>query len=195
MGAEDVAALYTLLVERGVRVWVDGGWGIDALLHEQTRPHKDFDALVLFEDLATLADVLNSHGFTLKEIWGENRWVAHPMRLPLIGTVARGISTVATAFVVRDSAGHELDIHVLTLDERVNGIPAWEADLTYPREALEGRGMIESTPVRCLSAMMQVVTHTGYALQAKDLQDLHLLHERFGVAYLPEQSRHFPDSQ
>jgi len=46
MRAEEVTALYTLLAEREVRVWVDGGWGIDALLAEQTRQHKDFDALV-----------------------------------------------------------------------------------------------------------------------------------------------------
>ena len=38
MRAEEVAALYTLLAERGIRVWVDGGWG--------------FDALVPFDDLA-----------------------------------------------------------------------------------------------------------------------------------------------
>jgi hypothetical protein len=32
-------------------------------------------------------------------------------------------------------------------------------------------------------------------LQAKDLQDLRLLHERFGVAYLEEQASHFSDSE
>ena len=73
MRAEEVVALHTLLVGRGVRVWVDGGWGVDALLGEQTRPHKDFDALVPLEDLGRLADVLADRGFTLKEIWGENR--------------------------------------------------------------------------------------------------------------------------
>ena len=41
MRAEDVVELYALLLEQGVQVWVDGGWGIDALLTEQTRPHKD----------------------------------------------------------------------------------------------------------------------------------------------------------
>src|SRR5690242_455224 len=45
MRAEEVVALYTLLDDHGVRLWVDGGWGIDALLAEQTRPHKDLDVL------------------------------------------------------------------------------------------------------------------------------------------------------
>ncbi|HEX6737122.1 MAG TPA: aminoglycoside nucleotidyltransferase, partial [Vicinamibacteria bacterium] len=58
MRAEEVVALYALLAERGVRVWVDGGWGVDALLGEQTRPHKDLDALVPFDDLGMLTDVL-----------------------------------------------------------------------------------------------------------------------------------------
>ena len=191
MRAEEVVALYTLLAGWGVRVWVDGGWGVDALLAAQTRPHKDFDALVPFADLEVLAAVLADHGFTLTEIWGENRWVVHPTRLPLIGGEERGAVAVATAFVVRDWAGRELDVHALTFDRRGRGVPAWHADSLYPPAALAGRGVIAGTPVRCLSAQMQMVTHTGYALQAKDLQDLRRLHERFGVAYLAEQARHF----
>ena len=195
MPAEEVVALYALLAGRGVRVWVDGGWGVDALLGEETRPHKDLDALVNLDDLGALAAVLADRGFALKEIWGENRWVAHAARLPLIGREGRAGSEVATAFVLRDSAGHEIDVHALTVDRHGAGIAAWESDLAYPPEALAGRGVIAGTPVRCVSAAMQVATHTGYALQAKDLHDLRLLHERFGVAYLPEQARHFPDSE
>ena len=193
MRAEEAAALYTLLAERDVRVWVDGGWGVDALLGKQTRPHKDFDALAPLEDLGALAAVLDERGFTLKELWGENRWVAHPARLPLIGGEEGGGSAVATAFVVRDDAGRELDLHALTLDGRGAGIPAWRSQMVYPPAAFAGRGVIAGTPVRCLSARMQMATHTGYPLQAKDLQDLRLLHERFGVAYLPEQARRVAD--
>ena len=195
MRADEAVALYTLLTGQGVRVWVDGGWGIDALLGEQTRPHKDFDALVSLDDLSTLANVLANCGFTLKEIWGENCWIAHPVQVPVIGRRELGISAVATAFVVRDSARRELDIHVLTLNGRGYGIPAWNADITYSPDALAGQGVIAGTGVRCLSAPRQMATHTGYVLQAKDLQDLRLLHERFGVAYLEEQTHHFSDSE
>lgn len=139
MRAEEAVALYTLLTGRGVRVWVGGGWGIDALLGEQTRPHKDLDALVPLDDLVTLASVLTDRGFTHKEFWGENRWVAHPLRLPVISRAHGGGSEVVTAFVVRDGAGRELDIHVLTLDGRSYGIPAWDADSTYPRTPWPGR--------------------------------------------------------
>jgi lincosamide nucleotidyltransferase A/C/D/E len=44
MTAEDIVELYSGLLARGVQLWVDGGWGIDALAGRQTRPHKDFDA-------------------------------------------------------------------------------------------------------------------------------------------------------
>ena len=192
MRAEDVVELYVLLVQRGVRVWVDGGWGIDALLGRQTRPHKDFDALVHFDDLATLTDLLAQQDFTLKQIWEENRWVAHPIPLQLISRAHRAGSAVATAFVVRNGEDQELDLHVLTFDDHGTGIPAWNTDVIFPPTALAGHGTIAGTPVRCLSAQMQMATHTGYALQAKDLQDVRRLHERFGVAFLEEHARHFP---
>ena len=45
----------------GVQLWVDGGWGIDALLERQTHSHKDFDAIVVFEDLPALTRFLSGH--------------------------------------------------------------------------------------------------------------------------------------
>jgi lincosamide nucleotidyltransferase A/C/D/E len=44
MTAEDVIELYTGLDDVGVEVWIDGGWGVDALLGEQTRPHADLSS-------------------------------------------------------------------------------------------------------------------------------------------------------
>jgi lincosamide nucleotidyltransferase A/C/D/E len=189
MRAEDVVALYTLLFEQGVQLWVDGGWGIDALLAEQTRPHKDLDALVRCDDLVILVDVLAERGFTLKEIWSENRWVGHLAQVLLIGRATPDGREVATAFVLRNGDSHELDVHALTLDGDGAGIPAWNADQIYPPAALAGHGSILSTPVRCLSAQMQMLTHAGYELQEKDLQDLRSLYERFGIPSLEEQAQ------
>jgi lincosamide nucleotidyltransferase A/C/D/E len=189
MKAKDIVGLYGLLVDHGVRLWVDGGWGVDALLTQQTRPHKDFDALVHFDDLVTMADLLAAQGCTLKEIWSENRWVSHAIPIQLIGKAHGADNEVATAFVLRNGAGHELDIHVLNVDDRGYGIPAWDSTLIFPPDAFTGRGMIADTPVCCLSAQMQMTTHTGYALQDKDLHDLRLLHTHFGIPYLEEQAR------
>ena len=46
MRAQDVLEIVAYLDAAGVRVWLDGGWGVDALLGEQTRPHKDLDIVV-----------------------------------------------------------------------------------------------------------------------------------------------------
>lgn len=195
MRAEDVVALYTLLEQHGVQVWVDGGWGVDALLGQQTRPHKDFDALVRVDELVAFSEVLAARGFTLQELWSENRWVGYADEVKLIGRTSAAGSDVATAFVMRTSTGLELDVHVLMVDSHGYGHPAWEADVRYPPEALAGRGCILNTPVRCLSAAMQMLTHTGYVLQAKDRQDLRLLHERFGTAYVDEATQRWPDGE
>jgi lincosamide nucleotidyltransferase A/C/D/E len=32
--------------KNGVDVWIAGGWGVDALIGQQTRPHNDFDIFV-----------------------------------------------------------------------------------------------------------------------------------------------------
>jgi len=46
----------------GIEVWLDGGWGVDALLETQTRPHKDVDIIVRVSALPTLCELLLSRG-------------------------------------------------------------------------------------------------------------------------------------
>jgi lincosamide nucleotidyltransferase A/C/D/E len=188
MDAHDVCELYTTLQEHGIQIWLDGGWGIDALLERQTRPHKDLDAFVALDDLPALAAALSQRGFTLKEIWSENRWLRHDGRVPLIGRGEAG-GEIATAFVLKDAHGRELDFHVLLIDERGRATPVWECSLSFAPDALTGQGTVAGTLVRCLSAAMHMRTHTGYALQEKDIQDLRHLHERFGVEYLAEHAQ------
>ncbi len=182
MKAEDVVELYKLLLEHGVQIWIDGGWGVDALLEQQTRHHKDLDAFVAFDDLPTLTTVLSQHGFSLKEIWSENRWRQHNGHVQMIG---RGESSgeVATAFVLKDTLGRELDIHVMYVDEYGSRTPAWDCTVSFSHDALQGHGVIAGLWVQCLSAAMHMRTHTGYELQDKDIQDLQRLHERFDIDY------------
>ncbi len=46
MPAEHVVEVYDLLASRGIGVWIDGGWGVDALLERQTREHGDLDIAI-----------------------------------------------------------------------------------------------------------------------------------------------------
>ena len=187
--AEDVIEIYAGLLAKGVQVWLDGGWGIDALLGRQTRPHKDFDAIAVFEDLPVLTRFLSERGFELKLIWEENRWEPCPEPPTLVGRERPAVEA-ATAFVLEDGSGRELDFHVMRFDEHGRLTPAWEAGLVFPPEAFAGVGTIGGKRVRCLSAEMQMRTHTGYALKESDVHDLRLLHERFGVDY-PEEIAEF----
>ena len=75
VSAEDVIEIYQPLVESGIKVWLTGGWGIDALLGEQTRPHKDLDVFILLEDIPRMWKLLGRKGFRLKELWSENLWI------------------------------------------------------------------------------------------------------------------------
>src|SRR5918993_4991932 len=155
MTAEDIVDLCSALLAAGVRVWVDGGWGIDALLGRQTRTHRDFDAIAAFQDLLALTRYLSGRGFALKVIWPENRWAPSPEEPALVGRVIGRESPAveaATAFVLEDGSGRETDFHVARLDEHGRWLPAWETDLVFPPEAFAGMGTVGGTRVRCLSA-------------------------------------------
>ena len=162
LSAEDAAALCALLEERGIRFWVMGGWGVDALLGSQTRPHKDLDALVSLDDLPTLWDLLDAHGFTLRYVWEENRWLDdEPHRWP-------------TAFVVADGDGRELDVHVISIEPDGAVIQRYANPWPFP-SAITGQGSIAGVAVTCVSRETQLAMHTGYVLPDGHQRDLELL--------------------
>ena len=51
MTATDVLGVLSRLEAAGLTAWVDGGWGVDALLEETTRDHGDLDVAVLLPQL------------------------------------------------------------------------------------------------------------------------------------------------
>src|SRR3954469_20281113 len=68
----DAVHIYTVLEDAGVAVWIDGGWGVDALLGRQLRPHKDLDIAVAWRDVGTLRRVLGHAAYT--EVRAESQW-------------------------------------------------------------------------------------------------------------------------
>ena len=44
--AADASRILGQLEAAGLVVWLDGGWGVDALLGRQTRPHQDLDLVI-----------------------------------------------------------------------------------------------------------------------------------------------------
>jgi lincosamide nucleotidyltransferase A/C/D/E len=161
----DVASLYQALESRGTKIWIDGGWGVDALLGAQTRPHADLDIVIQQKDLAGLRSFLEAEGF-------------HDAPQP---------DTRAWNFVLADANGRKIDVHVVVLDKGGTGIYGPKQNgQSYPASALQSHGVIAGVPVRCTSPEFQMQCHSGFALRDTDYHDVRLLAEKFGLDLPPE---------
>jgi len=160
---KDAADLIALLEQNGLEVYVDGGWAVDAVLGEQTRPHDDLDVALPHAQVSRLRAVLSTRGF--REEPRKDSWECN--------------------FVLIDEAGRRLDVHSYTLDAaglNVGGVP-------YIGEQLTGRGVIGGYGVRCVSPEWLVKFHTGYELDNNDWHDVRLLCERFQIPVPDEYSK------
>ena len=72
MDARKPAELVEYLEEHGLEVYVDGGWAVDALLGEQTRPHGDLDIAVSHKFVPQLRDLLATLGY--RQIARDDTW-------------------------------------------------------------------------------------------------------------------------
>lgn len=165
MAAVDVLVLRDRLRRAGIPFWVDGGWGVDALLGRQTRPHADLDVVLLQHDRDRFVALLAGLGY-------------RPVKL----AEARPHN-----FVLGDGAGREVDLHVVRLDAA--GVGRYDPDPDgehYPAGSLAGHGAIAGQPVRCITPAAMVAFHTGYPLQLKDLADVAALCAAFALP-LPEE--------
>ena len=66
----DVLSVLRLADRAGVRLWIDGGWGVDALLGGQTREHGDLDVAIEVRYLGVFIEALSGHGFNAKAAKG-----------------------------------------------------------------------------------------------------------------------------
>ena len=81
MTAESVVELLEVLKSLAIEVWLDCGWGVDALLGYQSRPHNDLDLVVELDHVTSIQEVLGSRGFRLSEDELRVRFVmVHPER-------------------------------------------------------------------------------------------------------------------
>ena len=67
MTAEEVIVVLDSLQNASIDAWLDGGWGVDALLEEQTRPHDDLDLVISLDCVHKAARVLEVLGFQIHE--------------------------------------------------------------------------------------------------------------------------------
>ena len=133
----------------GCQFWLEGGWGVDALVGSQTRAHRDvdvdFDAFFESEVLEALAGL----GYQIETDW-------RPNRVELAATGARWV-----------------DLHPLMIDDdgsarQVSVAGGWhEFDRSWFTV-----GSLAGRPVPCVSIEAQRCFHSGYQLREVDLLDL-----------------------
>ncbi len=157
--ALDVVAIYKDAEENGIALWIDGGWGVDALLRRQTRKHEDLDLVVQWRDVDKLRRLLSTRGYREK---GEPH--ARPFNYLLV-----------------DESGHEIDLHIIELDARGNGIYGDDHGESYTAHALSGHGLIAGYAVSCIAPEELIKFHTGYPLTDKDFHDVSALCKAFDL--------------
>lgn len=63
MSSDEVHAVLDALDSSGCPVWIGGGWGVDAHVGHQTRPHRDLDLAITVEREAATLDALEELGY------------------------------------------------------------------------------------------------------------------------------------
>lgn len=154
MEATDVLALLRALDGKGVVYWLDGGWGVDCLLGEQTRPHSDLDLVLHRKDVAGVSELLTTNGYEVIRDW-----------LP-------------TSLAFRGPGGREVDLHPVDPSEH-GGCHQVLSDGTRWHYNAPVAGAIAGVTVYCASAEDQLLMHQGYEPREVDFADMRRLAVRF----------------
>ncbi|MFF2847982.1 nucleotidyltransferase domain-containing protein [Streptomyces sp. NPDC058001] len=160
MTGDDVLAVLALLRNAGAEVWIGGGWGIDALVGRETRPHRDLDLVHRAEQEPAVLAALGTVGFT------------------------ETVDQRPVRFVLADGRGRELDLHPLEFGPDGSAVQAsFEPDhpFAYPASCFV-TGTVQGVTVPCLSAEQQVCFHQGYEPAERDRHDMALLRDAYGIA-------------
>lgn len=168
MPASEAARLIAALSEAGVLATVGGGWAVDALLGEQTRPHSDLDLWVPAPDLDPLIRVFADDRLDRLYPWGGDRpW----------------------NFVLHDGSTRRVDLHLYErLPDQTVHYGSVDGGDRFPSEYLDGRGSINGDTVRCETPAWALECHTGYNPRPSDRDDVVRLCTKYALR-LPDAYR------
>ncbi|MEJ7691059.1 MAG: hypothetical protein WKF76_11865 [Nocardioidaceae bacterium] len=154
MEQDEVLAILGALEATGTRLWVAGGWGVDALVGRQTRAHRDLDLLVDAQRLEECLGLLAARGYAVETDW-------LPVRVEVVAA-ERGWVDVHPVRLAADGRGVQAGLNGTRFD--------------YPADCF-ATGSLAGREVPCLTAARQRLLHTGYEPRAQDVHDLGLLNE------------------
>lgn len=152
----DAIEIITYAEENEINIWIDGGWGVDALLEEETRAHNDIDLFVEESNSKKFIEIIKEKGFA---------------------EVTEAYTTTSHT-VWKDTKGRIIDLHIINFNEQ--GYIVFEGE-AYPPKVFSGIGKIGDKMVRCIDAENQVLFHLGYEHDENDIHDVKLLCERFNI--------------
>ena len=157
MSISEVFTVLDHLSAAGCRFWLEGGWGVDALMGHQTRPHRDLDVDIDAENESLALSVLAGLGYRVETDWRPNRvelmapgrgWVdVHPLIIDAEGNARQG---------ALDGGYHQL-----------------------PRSYFV-EGSLNAVAIPCVSPAAQRAFRQGYELRDADKHDLALLDTLLG---------------
>lgn len=133
MTLEDVVEVLAALDAGGIDYWVDGGWGIDALLGRQTREHRDLDLGVGLEDVPRIETLLPQFRRESAE----------------------------SGLLLKDERGHVVDLLLVERSEAGElwqQLPG-RRRLCYEERETRASGFIGDRRVRCASLTLQLKHH------------------------------------
>jgi lincosamide nucleotidyltransferase A/C/D/E len=162
--AQDAVELIDLIESVGIEVYVDGGWGVDALLGRQTRTHLDLDIALPARDHDLLRRLLIVTGFV--QIPTDDTWEHN--------------------FVVQDERMRRIDVHTYIFDDMGENI----GGSAYVGRHLTGFGSIAGRAVRCIPVDAMIEFHLGYKPDADDFADVLALCQAFDRP-LPQEYERF----
>lgn len=164
---DDVLEVLHAATRLGVPLWVDGGWGVDALLGTETRTHGDLDLALTTRDAAIFEAALRMLGYNRCDEESATGW----------------------NYLMAKPNGAVVDLHLIDLDEAGSGVLAPpEFGNIYPASSLRGKGQIGRVVVKCIAVEDAVAFRDSYRGDEGDRADVHALCSRFGLP-IPEQYR------
>ncbi len=154
MAPNDVLRVIDTLTWGGVPCWLVGGWGVDALLYSPTRKHSDVDVAIDRSDEERALLALERDGFAVVKRYSLPAWMPRTV-------------------VLRDSRRS-----VDRVDAGRCASPRYREETRPPSMQFRyaddsfAEGMLDGRVVRCLSAQVQLLFHTGYPARMSDRHDV-----------------------
>jgi lincosamide nucleotidyltransferase A/C/D/E len=162
MTAAEVLRVVDALDAVGIRVGITGGWGVDALLGRQTRPHLDVDLGLSSGEVESAIAALARLGYRIA-------LDQRPARVEL-----------------RSKTG-AVDLHPIVWGGSGHGIQAAFDDVVidYPPGSLDGKGVIAGRSVACGTPALQLAFHRSAEPRLVDRVDMRLLSSELGIEMPP----------